>query len=54
MWTSCNTGSSAITAVDPQNPRSFAGVIGIGCMIGLRKMMRISHPINEAEVSDLR
>jgi Tn3 transposase DDE domain len=43
-----------ITAVDPQNPRSFAGVIGIGCMIGLRKMMRISHPINEAEVSDLR
>ena len=34
----------------PSEPTIFAGVIGIGCMIGLRKMMRISHPINEAEL----
>ena len=34
----------------PSESTIFAGVIGIGCMIGLRKMMRISHPINEAEL----
>ena len=34
----------------PSEATIFAGVIGIGCMIGLRKMMRISHPINEAEL----
>ena len=34
----------------PSEPTVFAGVIGIGCMIGLRKMMRISHPINESEL----
>jgi len=30
--------------------RDLEYVIGIGCMIGLCKMMRISHPINEAEL----
>jgi TnpA family transposase len=48
MWTNCSTGSSAITT--GAESTIFAGVIGIGCMIGLRKMMRISHPINEAEL----
>lgn len=28
----------------------YAGVIGLGCTIGIRKMARISHPISEAEL----
>lgn len=34
----------------PSEAAIYAGLIGIGCTIGLRKMMRISHPINEAEL----
>src|SRR5208282_1165519 len=30
----------------------YAGVIGIGCTIGIRKMARISHPISEAELEN--
>jgi TnpA family transposase len=35
---------------EPSEATIYAGLIGIGCTIGLRKMMRISHPINEAEL----
>jgi TnpA family transposase len=28
----------------------YAGVIGLGCTIGIRKMARISHPISESEL----
>jgi TnpA family transposase len=35
---------------EPPEATIYAGLIGIGCTIGLRKMMRISHPINEAEL----
>src|SRR5260221_10295944 len=30
----------------------YAGVIGIGCTIGIRKMARISHPISESELEN--
>ena len=30
----------------------YAGVIGIGCTIGIRKMARISHPISESELQN--
>lgn len=30
----------------------YAGVIGIGCTIGIRKMARISHPLSEAELEN--
>lgn len=32
----------------PAEQTVYAGVIALGCMIGLRKMARISHPISEA------
>jgi TnpA family transposase len=32
----------------PSEQTIYAGVIGIGCMIGIRKMARISHPISES------
>lgn len=32
----------------PTEPTVYAGVIALGCAIGLRKMARISHPISEA------
>jgi len=35
---------------EPSEATIYAGLIGIGCTIGLRKMMHISHPINEAEL----
>ena len=35
---------------EPSEATIYAGLIGIGCTIGLRKMMRISHPINKAEL----
>jgi hypothetical protein len=31
----------------PSEATIYAGIIGIGCAIGLRRMMRISHGINE-------
>ena len=31
----------------------YAGVIGIGCTIGIRKMARISHPISESELENV-
>jgi hypothetical protein len=31
----------------------YAGVIGIGCAIGIRKMARISHPISESELENV-
>jgi hypothetical protein len=36
----------------PKPPPStlWAGIIGLGCEIGARKMAQISHPINEAEL----
>ena len=30
----------------------FAGIIGLGCAIGIRKMARISKLINEAELEN--
>jgi TnpA family transposase len=30
----------------------YAGVIGIGCTIGIRKMARISHPLSETELEN--
>jgi hypothetical protein len=30
----------------------YAGIIGIGCTIGIRKMARISHPISESELEN--
>jgi Tn3 transposase DDE domain len=30
----------------------YAGVIGIGCTIGIRKMARISHPLSESELEN--
>jgi Tn3 transposase DDE domain len=32
----------------PSEQTVYAGVIGIGCAIGIRKMARISHPISES------
>jgi hypothetical protein len=32
----------------PSEQTVYAGVIGIGCTIGIRKMARISHPISES------
>ena len=34
----------------PSDAAIFAGIIGLGCSIGVRKMARISHPISEAEL----
>jgi TnpA family transposase len=34
----------------PSEATIYAGIIGIGCAIGLRRMMRISHGINEEEL----
>jgi TnpA family transposase len=34
----------------PSEAAIYAGVIGIGCAIGLRRMMRISHGVTEAEL----
>jgi Tn3 transposase DDE domain len=36
----------------PQDRVVYAGVIGIGCAIGIRKMARISHPISESELEN--
>jgi TnpA family transposase len=36
----------------PEDRVVYAGVIGIGCTIGIRKMARISHPISEAELEN--
>ena len=30
----------------------YAGVIGLGCTIGIRKMARISHPLSETELEN--
>src|SRR5260221_659986 len=35
----------------PSEQTVYAGVIGMGCTIGIRKMARISHPISESESS---
>jgi len=32
----------------PSEQTVYAGVIGIGCAIGIRKMAKISHPISES------
>jgi hypothetical protein len=34
----------------PSEQTIYAGVIGLGCTIGIRKMARISHPISEPEL----
>jgi hypothetical protein len=34
----------------PSPSTLFAGIIGLGCEIGIRKMAQISHPLNEAEL----
>jgi TnpA family transposase len=36
----------------PEDRVVYAGVIGIGCAIGIRKMARISHPISESELEN--
>src|SRR5665213_3615173 len=36
----------------PEDRVIYAGVIGIGCTIGIRKMARISHPLSEAELEN--
>jgi TnpA family transposase len=36
----------------PEDRVIYAGVIGIGCTIGIRKMARISHPISESELEN--
>ena len=38
----------------PEDRLVYAGVIGIGCAIGIRKMARISHPIRESEPGECR
>ena len=42
--------SSATTMASHSEATIYAGIIGIGCAIGLRRMMRISHGINEEEL----
>ena len=36
----------------PEDRVVYAGVIGIGCAIGIRKMARISHPLSESELEN--
>ena len=36
----------------PSEATIYAGMIGIGCTIGLRRMMRISRGVTEAELVD--
>jgi hypothetical protein len=36
----------------PEDRVVYAGVIGIGCASGIRKMARISHPISESELGE--
>jgi len=38
----------------PEDRVMYAGVIGIGCAIGIRKTARISHPISESELEKCR
>src|ERR1035438_9078283 len=38
----------------PEERVIYAGVIGLGCTIGIRKMARISHPLSETELEDAR
>jgi hypothetical protein len=50
-------GISALAAARHHHGRPadrvvYAGVIGIGCTIGIRKMARISHPISESELEN--
>jgi TnpA family transposase len=36
----------------PEERVIYAGVIGLGCTIGIRKMARISHPLSETELEN--
>lgn len=36
----------------PDDRVVYAGIIGIGCTIGIRKMARISHPLSESELEN--
>jgi hypothetical protein len=38
----------------PEDRVVYAGVIGIGCASGIRKMARISHPISESELENVQ
>jgi len=46
----CSTPSNAYHHGKPSEAAIYAGLIGIGCTIGLRRMMRISRAINEEEL----